>query len=102
MRRNIGLAMSALVILTLIVGAGNLWASWTEVHNAAVAAKREQVAQQRAGAVLGEKLCTTFGELAALKPPAGDPHTNPSRAYDQESHATLVQLGTDLGCRVGE
>ena len=43
MRQSTTLAMSALVILTLIVGAGNLWASWTEVHNAAAAAKREQV-----------------------------------------------------------
>ena len=93
------LALCALVVLTLIVGGGNLWASWAQVHADRAAQHREQVAQQHAGAVLGEKLCTTFGKLAALKPPAGDPRTNPSRAYDQESHATLVQLGTDLGCR---
>ena len=92
-------AVGGLPALTLIMGAGNLWASWAQVHADRAAQHREQVAQQRAGAVLGEKLCTTFGKLAALKPPAGDPRKNPSRAYDQESHATLVQLGTDLGCR---
>jgi hypothetical protein len=58
-----------------------------------------QAAQQRAGAVLEQKLCTTFGKLAALKPPAGDPATNPSRAFDDNLHATLDELGTDLGCR---
>ena len=48
--------------------------------------------------MLERKLCQTFGELAALKPPAGNPATNPARSYDQQLHATLSQLGTDLGC----
>lgn len=26
---------------------------------------------------------------------------NPSRAYEQEEHATLDQLGADLGCKQG-
>lgn len=63
-------------------------------------ATRTATAQQRAGVVLGERLCTTFGRLAALKPPPGNPAVNPSRAYEQEEHATLDQLGTDLGCKV--
>ena len=95
-------AVVALLVLTLITGAGNLWASWTEVHasQAAIQAAyvREQKSQQRAGVILGEKLCTTFGKLAANKPPAGNPRTNPSRAYDQDEHAILDELGTDLGC----
>jgi hypothetical protein len=96
-------AVAALLVLTLIAGGGNLWASWAEVHasQAAIQASyvREQKSQQQAGAVLGRKLCATFGALAALKPPAGDPKTNPSRAYLQAEHDTLVQLGTDLGCK---
>lgn len=60
---------------------------------------REQVSQQRADALLGQRLCMTFGRLAALKPPAGNPATNPSRAYLQAQHDTLAQLGTDLGCK---
>ena len=64
MRRSTTLAMSALLILTLIVGAGNLWASWDEVHSS-------QAAQKRQGQAVETKLCSTFGTLAALKPPAG-------------------------------
>ncbi len=84
-------AAGALLALTLIVGGGNLWASWDEVH-------ANQAAQQRAGQLLEEKLCATFGKLAALQPPAGNPATNPSRAYLQGQHDTLDEIGTDLGC----
>ena len=63
------------------------------------AQRREQVMQQRQGAAIEEKLCITFGRLAALKPPAGDPTKNPSRAYEDELHVTLDELGTDLGCK---
>lgn len=90
--------VAALVALTLIVGAGNLLASWDEVHAYKASQSREQVAQQKQGAALEGKLCSTFGKLAALKPPAGNPATNPARGYDQELHDTLDQLGADLGC----
>jgi len=58
-----------------------------------------QAAQQRQGEQIEQKLCTTLGKLAILKPPPGSPLTNPSRAYDQELHAALAQLSPDLGCR---
>lgn len=90
--RGARLAATGLLILTLLVGAGNLWASWDEVH-------AYKAAQQRQGQVVEEKLCSTFGKLAALKPPAGNPRTNPSRAYLQGQHAALDEIGTDLGCR---
>jgi hypothetical protein len=92
-------AICALLALTLIMGGGNLWASWTEVHNQARSYQHEQQQEQAAGAALSRKLCSTFGTLAALHPPEGNPKTNPSRAYEQEEHAALVQLGTDLGCK---
>jgi hypothetical protein len=91
---------SALVALTLIVGGGNLLASWDEVHAYKASQAREQVVQQRAGAAVEEKLCDTFGELAALQPPAGSATGNPSRAFEQKLHSRLVDLGVDLGCRL--
>ena len=57
-----------------------------------------QAQQRQQGAAVERKLCTTLAHLAALKPPAGNPARNPSRAFDQSLHATLDQLGPDLGC----
>ena len=95
--------MAGLLALSFVVGADSLASGYAEAHSQAhavlVAEQHEQAAQRAAGVVLGEKLCSTFGVLAALKPPPGNPKTNPSRAYEQEEHATLVQLGTDLGCK---
>jgi hypothetical protein len=58
-----------------------------------------QAAARRQGLVIEEKICATMGRLAANKPPAGNPVTNPSRGYDQRNHQILDQLGPDLGCR---
>ena len=66
--------------------------------------QREQAAQRRQGAQLEQKLCATLDPLAGLatlKPPAGNPGDNPSRAYEQRLSAKLAplaQLGPDLGC----
>jgi hypothetical protein len=95
------------IALSLVVGGGSLWSGYVEAHSQArsqahavlVIEQREQAAQKAAGVVLGDKLCSTFDTLSALKPPAGNPKANPSRAYEQELHAALDQLGTDLGCR---
>ena len=57
--------------------------------------------QQHQAQVFERKLCTTLGSLAALKPPAGSPQANPSRAYLQAEHARLAQLGPDVGCPQG-
>ena len=92
-------ALVFLFVLAMVFGMFNLL--WDARQQAAFQSsqQREQAVQHQAGLALGEKLCVTFGRLAALKPPAGNPAKNPSRAYDQELHATLDQLGTDLGCR---
>lgn len=58
----------------------------------------QRAAQQAQGEIVERKLCTTLDGIAALRPPAGNPATNPSRAFDQHLHAKLGQLGTDLGC----
>ena len=92
----------AIVVLFLIgglIGVGNLFWTAHEVRAAGTAQHQEQAAQQRQGAVLEAKLCTTLDRLAALKPPAGNPASNPARAYAQQEHAVLAQLGPDVGCR---
>lgn len=57
-----------------------------------------QAAQRQQGLAVERKICTTMGRLAALKPPPGNPKTNPSRAFDDQLHSTLDGLGVDLGC----
>lgn len=81
-------AVGILLALTLVMGAGNLWASWIEVH----------ASQQYQEHLVQQKLCVTYAALAALKPPPGPPAQYPGRAYEQSLHATLAELGTDLGC----
>lgn len=85
-------SVAILVIIGFLVTSANLLFTAHEVA-------ASHAAQQRQGQVIEQKLCTTFGKLAALMPPAGNPRVNPSRAYLQDEHATLVQLGADLGCK---
>ena len=88
MKLNTTPAVGVLLALTLIMGAGNLWASWIEVHNS----------QQQQEHLVKQNLCVTYAALAALKPPTGDVAQYPGRAYEQSLHATLAELGTDLNC----
>jgi hypothetical protein len=105
--------MGAAVALSFVVGGGGLASGYVEAHSQAHAVlaveqheqaaqqraqRREQAAQQAAGAALERKLCATLAKLAANRPPAGNPKTNPSRAYDQNNHAILAELGPDIGC----
>lgn len=62
---------------------------------------QNQAAAKQQGAKIVHSVCLTFDRLAALKPPPGNPTTNPSREYDQELHNTLAQLGPDLECGNG-
>ena len=96
-------AVISLFAFTLVLAGLNLFWTAHEVNasRSAIQAEhaREQAEQRQAGAVLGGKLCLTFGKLAALKPPPGPAAENPSRAFEQELHATLDELGADLGCK---
>lgn len=85
------LATGILFILVILVGAGNLLATYAEVQSF----KR---AQQVQGQATEQKLCTTLGKLSALKPPPGNATTNPSRLYEQQLHEVLSALGPDIGC----
>lgn len=101
--RSVRQAVVFMFAFAVILAASGLFWINHEVHVNSTALQasytREQESQRQAGVVLGEKLCQTFGRLAALKPPPGNPKTNPSRAYLQGQHDALVQLGTDLGCK---
>jgi hypothetical protein len=90
--RSVLRSVAILVVLAIALAGLNLL--WT-AHEV----RANNTMQQRQGQVVEQKLCSTLGKLAALKPPAGNPATNPARGYDQRLHATLDQLGPDLGCR---
>ena len=92
-------AIVYLCLLSLLLsGVGLFWSSH-EVHVNQAAQRTEQAQQRKQGERTLTLLCTTFGELAANKPPPGNPQTNPSRAYDDRQHVILDQLGADLGCQ---
>lgn len=92
--RPVRRALVFLFALAVVLAACGLF--WT-----VRAVNASRAAQQSQGRAVERKLCTTFARLAALKPPPGDASRNPSRAYEQELHVTLDELGTDLGCRPG-
>ena len=96
-----GRAVVILFLLAALSGAGNLLWTAHEVNAATAAQHQEQAAQQRQGAMIEQRLCTSLARLAALKPPPGNPAKNPSRAFDDEQHAVLAQLGADVGCEGG-
>jgi hypothetical protein len=91
-------AWSVLVLFVLAAGMGVISLFW-QAH----ATNASRAAQQRQGQIIGRKICQTLGQLAALSPPTradvkkGAPYP-PSFTYEDQLHATLSQLGTDLGC----
>lgn len=93
------LAGFGLLILTLIVGGGNLWATHSEIHAAQAAQQQEQAAQRKQGEQELRTLCSTFGRLGDLRPPPGAPGKNPSRKYLQTQHDILAQISIDLRCQ---
>lgn len=97
------------MILFFIAVAIGVTAYFAAIHyyQASQAAQRRQAAQQRAAqqqqaAAFERKLCTTLNRLAALHPPPGSVTGNPSRAYLQQLHAVLSELGPDVGCQEGK
>jgi hypothetical protein len=85
----------ALVYMFLLAVLLAVLAFVAEIHEQ----NTSRAAQQRQGRLIERKLCTTLDRLTELRPPPGNPATNPSRKFDQELHETLSQLGPDLGCR---
>lgn len=100
---------TAAMVLMFLASFANLAASWDEVHGYEAGQARlqasqqrqasaEQAAQRRQGVLIEQRLCTSLNRLAALSPPPGSPADNPSRAYEQDQHAILAELGPDVGC----
>lgn len=89
-RRTLRSVAALVVVAILLTGVNLLWTAH-EVRSS-------HAAQQQQGQLVEQKLCSTLRNLAALSPPAGSPQANPSRAFEQELHATLDELGPDLGC----
>jgi type II secretory pathway pseudopilin PulG len=96
--RDRWVAAAAAVGVVAASGGFSVLSTKVEQDQAAAAQASVQRQAQRQGRRELKALCLTFGKLAALKPPAGNPHTNPSRAYLQGEHATLDEIGTDLKC----
>jgi hypothetical protein len=102
--------IALMLVLVIMVGAGNLWATYT-VNNKTqmqfteqqerqdVLAAQERAAQKAQSEAVERKLCTSFGRMASLHPPSGSVSSNPSGAYDQALHEILTSLGTDIGCQ---
>jgi hypothetical protein len=99
MPRNARVAVIFLFALAFLLGGFNLFWSSHLSSSAQAAQRQQQLEQRRAGVLVEVKLCTTLDKLAALQPPPGNPRKNPSRAYLQDEHTTLAQLGTDIGCK---
>lgn len=101
-------AIVMLFALSVALSVASFLAGVNYYHRQAAAqqhqAVTEQKAQQRQGELIEQRLCTTLAPLAGLatlRPPAGNPTDNPSRAYEQQQAAKLAplaQLGPDLGC----
>jgi hypothetical protein len=85
-------AAAALAVLLLVAAIGGSY-GLTEY-----AIRQSQAGQQRAGQIIEHKLCTIFGGIAALKPPAGNPAANPARGFDQQLHVKLAEVGPALEC----
>jgi hypothetical protein len=86
---KVGIAV--LLVLVLLIGAGNLYATYNAVNTF-------KAQQKQSGQVVENKICTTLARLAALKPPADASAANPSRVYDVQLHDVLAGLGPDLSC----
>ena len=85
-----GPILAVVLAVILAIGCNAAYTTWW--------VSSSQAAQKRQGEIVERKICTTMGQLSALKPPPGNPAVNPSRAFDDQLHATLDRLGADLGC----
>lgn len=84
-------ALVFLFALSLTISVGDLFWNAHQVNASRAANHRQNQVTER-------KICAAVNGLAVLKPPAGDPAANPSRAYLQGLHVRFTEIGRDLGC----
>lgn len=96
-------AYVALALVSVVLSAASLLGAISYYHASQASQQRQDAAvaasQKAQSEAFEQKLCATLDRLAALKPPPGSPAGNPSRAYLQQQHAVLAELGPDVGCR---
>lgn len=100
--RGMARVVVVILVLVLVMGAAALISSyWENQHyekqlSAQIAS--QQSSQDANRKLILDKLCSTLTGLAEIKAPAGDPATNPSRAFEQAQQKKLAELSSDLGC----
>lgn len=88
---GVRLAIGVILVLILLVGAGNLYATYDYV-------KQFKQDQQNAARSQIMHLCKDLGTMASIPPPAGPVASNPSRAYEQSEHTAWKGLYTSIKC----
>jgi hypothetical protein len=86
-----------LLVLTLVMGAANLYASYkfnqnSNVNNTALVQKQDHLRSD-----LESKICSVFGRISDLVPPSGDV-ASAGRIYEQRLQAYLSGVPDVLGC----
>jgi uncharacterized protein HemX len=90
--------IALLLLLVLVVGAGNLLATYEQNQSTQHKFADQQSAQQKIAQAEVQALCRDLGTMAALKPPSGSAVSNPSRAYEQAEHNAWAGLFTSIRC----
>ena len=89
---------AALALLALLIGFREIGAVKAQARAAAAASAAQHREQVQQGAAVERKLCSTFGGLADLHAPRGNPKTNPSRAALQQLIIRLREVPPDIDC----
>lgn len=91
-------AVLTLFVVTLALAGANLLFTAHEANSVRHQFAAAAAQATRQGQIVERKLCVSFGRLASLRPPPGNPADNPSRAYLQEQHTILDEIGADIHC----
>lgn len=84
------------LLLVLLVGAGNLAATFIQNSSTKNQFQQAQVTAQKAGKAVEQKICSSFEKVAALKPP-GD--AGASAEFERSLHQILSGIPADIQCQ---
>ena len=98
-KRNRRLLLAAAVLLAMVAALAAVAVSNAlTARDASIRANRAQAAASAVAAADKRRLCVSFGDLAARRPPAGNPRTSLSRAYLDGQYETLLRIAAAIGC----